>query len=205
MTEIKLFTDNKFKLYSEILDFLEDVYSKRGVYQEGDANQEGKMDVLILNFTKVVNDCRAILLLSREGFYIQAGILTRSTSDSCDLMMHIAFEGENADVIDRWIDEKKVTHWEPSKRLNKFFKQQLDIKAHKKARKHLDDFVHANYNALKLYPPQSPGPTPMDDESFHKLTFWKGLINLYFTSCLLVVSLIVPELEERATIYIDKI
>ena len=40
------------------LDFLEGVYSRRGPYRRSDLAEESTMDILVLNFTKVVNDCR---------------------------------------------------------------------------------------------------------------------------------------------------
>lgn len=205
-----VFKSNEASFYRVILDFLEEVYIQRGPYQQGDATQESSMDVLILNFTKVVNDCRAILLLSQSGFYIQAGIIVRSTIDSCNLMMHIAFEGDNAPLFKQWLigkseTGKPVTHWKLVERLNERLKYQLNVDAYRKKRKQLDNFVHANYQALRLYPIQSPGPTPINKKSFRELIFWKGFFHVNLVSCLLIVSLIVPDLGEQAGIYLNQL
>lgn len=192
------FTTNESQLYSKVLDFLENVYSQRGKYTKGKPTRESVMDVLVLNFTKVVNDCRAILLLTQSGFYMQAGILARSTADACNLMMHICFDGDDAELAKSWRTGKQVKHWKIVKMLNESLRQQLDIDNYEKTRKRLDDFVHANYNALKLYPAQSPGSTSMEYDSFRGLTFWKPLVYLYLVSCLLAVQIIVPPLKNDA-------
>ncbi len=120
-------------------------------------------------------------------------------------MMHIAFEGEDAALVRQWLAGKRVTHWNLVERLNKHLKYQINVDAYKNMRKRLDDFVHANYQSLKLYPQQSPGPTPMYDKSFRELIFWMGLVYLYLISCLLVVPLIVPDLEEKAMVYLNQL
>jgi hypothetical protein len=207
MNETRIYTTSEFKLYSEVLDFLEDVYSRRGQYIQGSPSQESTVDVLTLSFVKVVNDCRAILLLAQSGFYIQAGVLARSTEDACSLIMHIGFEGENAALVKKWLSGRRVTHWMLVKKLNENLppEHQLDVANYRRVRKRLDDFVHANYDALKLYPAQSPGSTPLDDKSFYAMTFWKHLIYLYLFSCLLAVELIVPDLGDRAKSYLEQL
>lgn len=207
MKEAQLFTNSEFQLYNEVLDLLEDAYRRRGQYQRGDPSQERTRDVLVLNFTKVVNDCRAILLLARSGFYIQAGILARSTGDACNMMMHITFEGDDATLVKQWLAGQGAKHWTIVRSLNSSLEpeHQLDTDAYEKSRRRMDDFVHGNYDSLKLYPAQAPGPTPLDASSFRELTFWKHLLYLYLFSCLLVVESIVPELEEKAKSYLDQL
>lgn len=200
-------TDNRLQLYNRILDFLEEVYIQRGEYQQGDITQESAIDVLILNFVKIVNDCRAVLLLAQSGFYIQAGILIRSIEDACNLMMHICFEGEDAELVDQWLAGRRVTHWNIVERLNENLEPeyQLDINIYRQVRRRLDDFVHANYDALRLYPAQSPGSTPLDNDTLHELTFWSPLMSLFFVSCLLTVELIVPDLADRAELHLNQL
>lgn len=202
-----IYTAGEFSLYSEVLDFLEEVYSHRGEYVQGSPSQESTMDVLTLSFVKEVNDCRAILLLTQAGFYIQAGILARSAQDACSLIMHVGFEGENAALVKKWLRGHRVTHWELVEKLNEHLpsEHQLDVANYRRVRKRLDDFVHANYDALKLYPAQSPGPTPLDGESLHAVTFWKHLVYLYLFSCLLAVEMIAPDLEDRAKSYLAQL
>ena len=110
MTESGIWTANELKLYEAVLNFLEEAYDRRGQYEAGDPAKESAMDVLTLNLVKVVNDCRAMLLLVRFGFHIQAGIIARSTEDACSFMMHIVFEGENAELVDKWLLGEHVTH-----------------------------------------------------------------------------------------------
>ena len=61
------------RLYEETLPFLEKVIERRGIFHHG-ASKERPIDVLCLNFTKVVNDTKAMMMLCANGFYIQAGI-----------------------------------------------------------------------------------------------------------------------------------
>jgi len=207
MDKTRVYTARELNLYSEVLSFLEHVYSRRGEYVQGSPSQESTMDILTLSFVKVVNDCRAILLLTQSGFYIQAGILARSTQDACSLIMHIVFEGENAVLVKKWLAGHRVTHWMLVEKLNERLtpEHQLDVASYRKVRKSLDDFVHANYDALKLYPAQSPGSTSLDDKSFYAVTFWKNLVYLYLFSCLLVVQLILPDLSDRAESYLERL
>lgn len=107
----QFFNPKEIDLYNQILDFLEVVYIKRGLYEQGDSCNERPIDVVVINFTKVVNDCRAVILLIENGFYIQAGIVTRSTVDACNLMMHIGFEGDNASLVRRWLEGRHMSHW----------------------------------------------------------------------------------------------
>jgi hypothetical protein len=206
MNETLIYTASEFNLYDEVLDFLEDVYNRRGQYVQGSPTQESTMDILTLSLVKVVNDCRAILLLTRSGFYIQAGILARSTQDACHLIMHIGFEGDDAVLVEKWLSEQRVTHWMLIKKLNERLppEHQLDVANYRSVRKRLDDFVHANYDALKLYPAQSPGQTLLDDKSLSAMTFWKHLVYLYLYSCLLAVELIIPDMGDHAKSYLEQ-
>ncbi|MCX5637732.1 MAG: hypothetical protein NTX52_08595 [Planctomycetota bacterium] len=191
------------RTYTWILDFMETVYIEQGAYTGDQPSQERPIDVLVLNFTKVVNDCRAILLLVQRGFYIQAGILCRSTSDACNLMMHVAFEGENAILLPKWLHYQRLSHWQIMERLNSHLGKHLDLQSYETTRRKLDDFVHANYPALQLYPAQSPGPTVLDNESFGRITFWKGLIRLFIVSCLLCIPLLDPDLQEDTNSFLS--
>ena len=207
MPEISIYKASELELYNRSLDFLEEVYDRRGLYKQGDPSQENAMDALTLNFVKIVNDCRAILLLTKAGFYIQAGIIARSTEDACSFMMHIVFEGDDAALVKNWLSGQRVTHWMMVKKLNECLPldQQLNVADYWKVRKRLDDFVHANFDALILYPAQSPGATPLDSKSLHEVTFWKHLVYLYLFSCLLSTELIAPDLEEKAKSYLKQL
>lgn len=198
--EVRLFTPGEFQLYTRVLGFLEEVGARRGRFQPAGAAQEGTTGVLFLTFTKVVNDCRAILLLAQSGFYVQAGILSRSTMDACYLLICAGYEGDDSALVKRWLEGRRVTHWTVVERLNEGLERehQLDIRDYRRMRRRLDDFVHARYETLRLYPAQSPGPTPMDDNSFRELTFWRGLVYFYLITCLLAVQFIEPDLEEQA-------
>ena len=195
--------EDKHKDFLHILDFLETAYSQRGVYRSNNLSKESAMDVICLNFTKVVNDTRAILLLAQQELYIQAGILCRNTIDACNLMMHIAFEGADAPIYKLWADGQRISHWKLIKRINTYLDRELDLSSYEKTRKTLDDFVHANYSALQLYPAQAPGPTQIDSAVFTDVTFWKPLMDLFLVSCLLVVPIIVSDLEEEANRFLD--
>jgi hypothetical protein len=192
-------------IYDRVLTFLETVYAQRGAYERGNATAESPLDVLILNYTKVVNDCCAIRVLVQRGFYIQAAIISRSTIDSCNLMMHIAFEGEKASLVQQWLNDQNLKHWNLMKTLNRGLDQGLDLDLYEARRKELDDFVHANFSALQLYPAQSPGPTPLDEGALHRITSWMAIIDLFLVSCLLTVPLIVPDLEVKANRYLQQI
>jgi hypothetical protein len=74
----EIFTAEETQLHSSILDFLEALCRQ---YEQPGMEQESTQEALTLNLMKVTNDCRAILLLAQSGFYIQAGILARSTTD----------------------------------------------------------------------------------------------------------------------------
>ena len=190
------------RLYEEMLSFLEEVIERRGVFHP-DISKERPIDVLCLNFTKVVNDTKAIMILCSNGFYIQAGIICRSAIDACHLMMHIAFSGENAELVDPWLGREKLTHWKVLENIDNALGAGLDLEAYRAKREMLDDLVHGNYESLKYYPAQSPGPTPMTTEAFNKIVFWRSLLNINITSCLLVVNILVPEFAEKAEQYLE--
>ena len=155
---MKLYPKEQIQFYNDVLDFLEKVYSKVGAYEPGDKNTDKSSDILILNFTKVVNDCRAIIYLINHGFYIQAGIIARSTNDACLLMMHISYEGNTASLLKEWQEKGQLKHWDILKTINCHLKKTgidtISIADYANIRKQLDDFVHGNYRALKLYPAQ---------------------------------------------------
>lgn len=199
-----LFSQNQFALYSRTLDFLEGVYVRRGIYQSGVPSEESPLCVLVLNFTKVVNDSRAILLLAESGFFIQAGILCRSTSDACNLMMHILFEGDEAELIQEWLNSEGLRHWKIVRALNKQVPGKLDTEGYSSTRKRLDDFVHANFDSLRLYPSQSRGPTPLDFNSLKLLTFWNGLVELFLISCLMAAPAIAPNSSIEADDFLNQ-
>ena len=81
---------------------------------------------------------------------------------------------------------------------------QLDTTNYRQMREQLDDFVHANYKALKLYPAQL-SRTSLDQVTFHSLTFWKNLVHFYLISCLLAILLLAPDLEEEALNHLDQL
>lgn len=207
MTEYAIWTTDELKLYEAVLEFLEEAYARRGRYEAGDPAKEGAMDVLTLNLVKVVNDCRAILLLVRFGFHIQAGIIARSTDDACNFMMHIVFGGDRAELVHKWLLGERVTHWMMVKKLNEQLpsEAQLDLATYGAVRQRLDDFVHANYDALKLYPGQAPGSTRLDSRSFREMTFWSDLVYLFLFSCLIAMQVILPDLEETTESYLRQL
>jgi hypothetical protein len=182
------FTAGEARLYSRILDFLETLC--RQYEQIGKAAQDSTNEALILNLIKVTNDCRAILLLAQSGFYIQAGILARSTTDACNLMLHIDVERDNAIFAERWLQGRRVTHWMLVESLKKV---PFDIDSYRELRRQLDDLVHANYSGLKLYPIQVADPGTLDKDAFQSLIFWKSLMVFYLITCLLAVHVIAPD------------
>ena len=187
----QVFTGEETRLYTRILSFLEALC--RQYERPGEMGQESTREVLILNLMKVTNDCRAIMLLARSGFYIQAGILARSTTDACNLMLHIDVERDNAIFAERWLRGRRVTHWMLVESLNKI---PLDIDSYRELRRQLDDLVHANYEGLKLYPTQLADPATWGDDAFQSLVFWKSLMVFYLITCLLAVHLIAPDLQQ---------
>ncbi len=190
------FVPEEIRLYNRILDFLENICRRQA--DPGAAAQESTQEALILNLTKVASDCRAILLLAQSGFYIQAGILARSTTDACNLMMHIDVERDNAILAERWLEGRKVTHWMLVESLRN---TPFDMDGYRELRKRLDDLVHANYDGLKLYPVQLAGPDTSSD-AVQSLTFWKSLMVFYLVTSLLAVQLVAPSLEDRAYDYL---
>lgn len=187
----QIFTAEEAQLHSSILDFLEALC--RQYEQLGEMEQGSTYEALTLNLMKVTSDCRAILLLTQSGFYIQAGILARSTTDACNLMMHIDVERDNAIFAERWIQGRRVTHWMLVESLSKI---PLDIDSYRELRRQLDDLVHANYEGLKLYPTQLADPETLDNDAIQSLVFWKSLMIFYLITCLLAVQLIEPDLEQ---------
>lgn len=203
MANNPVFSAEKLRLYDVVLDFLEQTYCRWGIYTPGSTAEETVRDILILCFTKIVADCRAILLLLESGYYIQAGILSRSTEDACLMVMQVGFEGDEALAIRRWLHGRRVTHWNLVERINQCIEEEprLDVDAHRTMRRRLDDLVHSNYEGLKLYPAQSPGPTPLDKDSFRKLVFWTPLVHLFLVTCLLAVPLLAADSEQAAETY----
>lgn len=201
MKKIKLWENEEKMFLQEVLDFLITVYSEKGNYELGDLNDEKPIDAMILNFVKVVDDVRAILFLLYKGFYIQAGILIRSTIDACHLMMSISFEGENSTLFSEWVKKetkKQVTHFKIIEALNKRVEGNLDKKTYLQVREQLDDFVHGNFSAVRLYPAQAPGPTLLNNNTLEHIFRWKPLLRLCLFSCLLIVEQIVPKYGKKA-------
>jgi hypothetical protein len=197
-----LFTTDEIELFDATIDFLEAVCRQRKGAPQDSAIPRNVYNVLLLNLAKVASDTRAILLLVQAGFYIQAGILARSTTDACNLVMHIDVERDSADLVERWMEGKKITHWMLVESLEDV---PLDKNRYRELRRRLDDFVHANYEALKLYPAQLTGEASADAGTFQAMTFWKGLIYFYLITCLLSIQLIAPYLEEQADSYLDRL
>jgi|GEM_PF-3064275 len=206
----KFYSKAQIQLYNETLDLLEIIYAKAGQYEPGNVKTDKTLDVLLLNFTKVVNDCRAIIYLIKGGFYIQAGMIARSTNDACLLMMHISFEGKDATLGEKWLRDGHIKHWDVVKTINRYLQSSgtgnLDVAGYSKMRGQLDNFLHANYYALKLYPAQAPGPTSMDEKTFEQVSKWKNIIVTFLVSCLIVASYqLAPECKEQAEFYLNKL
>jgi hypothetical protein len=194
---------DKREIYEETLALLEKVISRRGPYKFSKISDERPIDVLCLNFTKVVNDTRAIILLGNNCYFIQAGIICRSAIDACNLMMHIAFSGESAELVNPWLKNTRISHLSIIKNINKILNNRLKINIYEQQRKKLDDMVHGNFNVVKYYPAQFLGPTQMTEELFYEIYSWNQFINLLIISCLLVIPILVPELEKESKRYLD--
>ena len=207
MNKKTLFTAKEMRIFDAALDFLEETYQRQVLAQQESTIQGDIREALILNLTKVMNDCRAILLLAQSGLYIQAGILARSTTDACNLVMHIEFSEDDATLVEPWLAGQKVTHWMLIEEINESLEReiQLDTTHYRQMREQLDDFVHANYKALKLYPAQLSRISALDQVTFHSLTFWKNLVHFYLISCLLAILLLVPDLEEETFDHLDRL
>jgi hypothetical protein len=186
--------------YETILSFLEEVYQTVSPYNYQGAEKESKTDVLILNFTKVVSDCRAILLLSKHGLHIQAGIIARSTSDACHLMVHLAFAENPPEVLSEWLQGKKVTHWKLLHNIQQQVGGGLNLDGYADERRRLDDFVHGNYEGIRLYPGQV-GAARITDSEWRGITSWDGPLYLFLYSCLMVVQLISSKHVRKADEY----
>jgi hypothetical protein len=186
--------------YETILGFLEEVYQTVSPYNYYGAEKESKRDVLILNFTKVVSDSRAILLLSKHGLHIQAGIIARSTSDACHLMVLLAFAENPPKVLADWLQGKKVAHRKLVDNIQQQIGGNLNLDAYKAERKRLDDFVHGNYEGVRVYPGQV-GAARTADAEWRNITSWTGLLYLFLYSCLMVVELISAQHAGRAEEY----
>ena len=206
MNKKTLFTAKEMRIFDAALDFLEVTCQRQSLAKQESTIQGDIREALILNFTKVMNDCRAILLLAQSGFYIQAGILARSTTDACNLVMHIEFSEDDATLVEPWLAGRKVTHWMLIEEINENLERelQLDTTHYRQMREQLDDFVHANYKALKLYPAQLSRISSLDQVTFHSLTFWKNLVHFYLISCLLAILLLAPDLEDEAFDHLDR-
>ncbi len=194
------FDDNTLAQYETILNFLEEVYQAVAPYKYQGAEKESKRDVLILNFTKVVSDSRAILLLSKHGLYIQAGIIARSTSDACHLMVHLAFAEKPPEILSEWLKGKKVTHWTLLHNVQQQVDGQLNRDAYANERRRLDNCVHGNYEGIRLYPSQV-GAARMSDTEWREITSWEALLYLFLYSCLMVVDLISTKLTRESNRY----
>ena len=186
--------------YETILSFLEEVYQTVSPYKYEGAEKESKRDVLILNFTKVVSDCRTILLLSKNGLQIQAGIIARSTSDACHLMVHMAFAENPPQILSEWLQGRKVSHWTLLRNIQQQVGGVLRLDAYADERKRLDDFVHGSYEGIRLYPGQV-GAARMSDKEWRGVTSWEGHMYLFLYSCLMVVELISSEHARKASEY----
>jgi len=75
---------------------------------------------------------------------------------------------------------------------------------YREVRRRLDDFVHATYPALRLYPAQL-----RDDitnvERLRDLVFWQSLLRFFLVACLLVVRLVRPDLGEQARAHMERL
>jgi hypothetical protein len=122
-----LFTAEEMRIFDAALDFLEETYQKQEFTQQDSTIQGEVREALILNLAKVMNDCRAILLLAQSGLYIQAGILARSTTDACNLVMHIEFSEDDATLVEPWLAGRKVTHWMLIEEINESLEQSAQV------------------------------------------------------------------------------
>jgi hypothetical protein len=201
------FSGRDFQFYDEVFAFLEAAHAVAGEYREGELEEESPRDLFLLSFTKVLNDCRAILALAEGGFYLQGAIVLRSTADACNLMMHIAFAGEQSEVAERWLRGERLKHWDVVKHLNEVLGDEngLNLKAYEETRRRLDDVVHGNFLGLKLYPAQAPGPTPVAEGAVARLTFWTPLLDLCIVSCLMTVGVVTDEGTQEAGHYLEAV
>lgn len=201
---MSLYTEQELRVYDQVLDFLE---QSGNLFFDHDLSQQEVRDILLLNLAKVVSDSRAILALVKEGYLIQAGVLARSALDACYLMILVGFEGDKTELVEKWLAGRRVTHWVIVDQLNKYLEPEyrLSFEDYRQVRHRLDDLVHANYDALQLYPMQWPGQAQPQGERLHALVFWKSMMRFFLVTCLLVVRLVEPELEQGAREYLDQL
>ena len=205
--QTSLFTAEETELLNRTLSFIEEICKRHERLQRSSVAQTITHEVLILNLTKVANDCRAILLLAQSGFYIQASILARSTTDACNLLLHVSVAEDDAALVDPWLTGAKITHWMLLEEINESLERdlRLDTGSYRETRRRLDDLVHANYEALKLYPTQLSETSLADEATFHSLTFWKNLVYFFLIACLLAALLIAPDLEEKTEEHLNQV
>ena len=201
---MSLYTEQELHAYEQVLDFLEGAGD--GLFDH-DLSQQEVRDILLLNLAKVVSDSRAILALVRGRYLIQAGVLARSALDACYLMILVGFEGDKTELVEKWLSGRRVTHWVIVDQLNKYLEPEfrLPFDDYRQVRHRLDDLVHANYDALQLYPLQWPGRAQPEGEELHALVFWKSMMRFFLVTCLLVVRLVQPELDQEAREHMEQL
>ncbi len=198
------FSPEGFKSYNDILDLTEDITER---YWEV-KNRDEELDRGILNMTKVVNDCRAILLLCQTSFYMQAGIIANSAYEANNEMMKSALNLDDGKLIEDWLNNNE----EKNKYLNrKMFEDAGEVynEADKVQMKNgirivLKNFIEGTYLNFRLYPRQAFGPKHIDEQVFRKITSWKSVLCHYLVGCLLFSRFIiteraVPELKIKAS------
>lgn len=195
---------------NEVLSFLESVYIAKGEYTFSNGSSERQMDVIILNFVKVVDDLRAILTLIDNRFFIQSIIIARSTLDACNFLFEVCFQEEDTLLIQKWLTGKYIKHWTIIKRIDKGLKESntdkhgIGIYKYQDIREKFDSFVHNHFSAIRYYPGLAKGNTPRDgsfDEYIHLLDW---AINLFFVTSLLTSTLIAQQFTEQAHKYLKE-
>jgi hypothetical protein len=141
-----------------------------------------------LCYVKILDDCRAIEKLAKHGHYIQGSILMRSAHDACNLMMHLLFTPEDADLLQKWRQDGRLLHWQVISALNEETESQIDMDSYRRLQDRLNDFVHGNYLALTCYPTQALGTRTEKRNQTEKTSFWEPLIDLCLYSCLVVAG-----------------
>ena len=115
--------------------------------------------------------------------------------------------GDKTELVERWLAGRRVTHWVIVDQLNKYLEPEyrLSFDDYRQVRHRLDDLVHANYDALQLYPLQWPGSARLEGERLHALAFWRSMMRFFLVTCLLVVRLVQPELDRQAREHLEQL
>jgi len=193
-------------LYREILGFFRKVIGEVGEYAPpGENERESEMDGVYLNFVKVVSDLDAIFLLIDSGFFIQGGILCRSTLDACHLLANGLFVGEENNLMGDWLTGSKLKHCDIINKLSSHFKKNMSTKLNKvgyyDTREFLDDMVHGNYGIVRHYPAQCSCREGRNESRVNEILSCYKILDLVFQTALMTSTVLAPDQSEQAEMY----